>query len=178
MSLIRRAQQWGSLSRIWYLYDAKWQDPYQSAVHLVPYLLGKTKPIYAPMSLCGDHVVVINSKDIALRGDEWKKRVYFHHTTYHSGDTWTLAWELHRKNKTMIVKKAVYHAMRNNLQRRHTMERLHIYPDDNVPKEIMENISNQIPQLRPVPTKLYDISEQVVDKFPRLMAYPSNYILK
>ncbi|CAG5081517.1 Similar to mRpL13: 39S ribosomal protein L13 [Cotesia congregata] len=178
MSLIRRAQQWGSMSRIWHIYDAKWQDPYKSAVYLVPFLQGKIKPIYAPLTLVGDHVVVINSKDIALRGDEWKKRVYFHHTTYHSGDTWTLAWELHRKNKTMIFKKAVYHALRGNLQRRHTMERLHIFPDENVPEEIMKNVSNQIRQLRPVPTHLDLIHEEVKEEFPRIMSYPSNYILK
>lgn len=52
---------------------------------------------------CGDHVIVINSKEIALRGDEWQKRVYFHHTGFHGGATWTLAWELHSKDPTMVV---------------------------------------------------------------------------
>lgn len=51
---------------------------------------------------CGDHVVVINSKEIALAGTEWRKRVYFHHNTYHGGATWTLAWELHSKDPTMV----------------------------------------------------------------------------
>lgn len=53
---------------------------------------------------CGDHVVVINSKEIALCGDEWRKRVYFHHNTYHGGATWTLAWELHEKDPTLVTK--------------------------------------------------------------------------
>ena len=52
---------------------------------------------------CGDHVVIINSKEIALCGDEWQKRVYFHHTTYHGGATWTLAWELHHKDPTLVT---------------------------------------------------------------------------
>jgi len=47
-------------------------------------------------------VVVINSKDIALPGDEWRQRVYFHHTGYPGGATWTLAWELHDKDPTMV----------------------------------------------------------------------------
>ena len=51
---------------------------------------------------CGDHVVIINSREIALRGDEWKKRVYFHHTGYPGGASWTLAWELHEKDPTMV----------------------------------------------------------------------------
>lgn len=51
---------------------------------------------------CGDHVVVINSQDIALKGDEWFYRVYFHHTGYPGGATWTKAYELHQKDPTMV----------------------------------------------------------------------------
>ncbi|XP_063986874.1 large ribosomal subunit protein uL13m [Diachasmimorpha longicaudata] len=178
MSLVRRGQHWATFAQIWHLYDAKWQDPYKSAVLLTKYLKGLHKPIYHPMNNCGDHVVVINSRDIALRGDEWSKRVYFHHNTYHSGDTWTLAWELHKKNKTMIMQKAVYHAMRGNLQRRHTMQRLHIYEDENVPEEILQNVSSQIRQLRSQPVRLDHISPEEIENFPRVMKYPENYILR
>lgn len=51
---------------------------------------------------CGDHVIVINSADIALPGDEWQKRVYFHHTGYPGGASWTLAWELHNKDPVLV----------------------------------------------------------------------------
>ena len=46
--------------------------------------------------------MVINSRDIALPGDEWEKRVYFHHTGYAGGATWTLAWQLHEADPTMV----------------------------------------------------------------------------
>ena len=48
------------------------------------YLEGRNKPIYHPFTDCGDHVVVINSKDVSLLGREWQYRVYFHHTGYPS----------------------------------------------------------------------------------------------
>lgn len=87
--------------------------------------MGLHKPIYHPMSKlflpsipldyflihkrilfilddCGDHVVVINTADVALPGDEWKKRVYFHHTGYPGGASWTLAWQLHEKDPKMV----------------------------------------------------------------------------
>lgn len=51
----------------------------------------------------GDHVVAINTAKIALPGDEWTKRVYFHHTGYAGGATWTLAHELHEKDKTKVI---------------------------------------------------------------------------
>lgn len=50
----------------------------------------------------GDHVVVMNSKNIAFPGEEWRRRVYFHHTGYSGGASWTPAWELHSKDPTMV----------------------------------------------------------------------------
>lgn len=126
-------QQWATLSRMWYLFDAQWQDPFHSAKVLSLYLSGQNKPIYHPFSGllfviityklsswcyfikfpddCGDHIVVINSREIALRGDEWKKRVYFHHTGYPRGASWTLAWELHKKDPTMVRLSSPYPEM-------------------------------------------------------------------
>jgi len=37
-----------------------------------------------------------------MRGDEWEKRVYFHHTGYAGGASWTKAFELHKKDPTMV----------------------------------------------------------------------------
>lgn len=69
--------------------------------------MGMHKPIYHPMNDCGDVVVCINSRDIALRGDDWRQRAYFHHTGYPGGATWTLAWEVHNKDPTMVSSKSV-----------------------------------------------------------------------
>lgn len=35
---------------MWYVYDAKWQDPYKSAEVIAAHLKGSHKPIYHPMS--------------------------------------------------------------------------------------------------------------------------------
>lgn len=37
-----------------------------------------------------------------MRGDEWQRRVYFHHTGYAGGASWTKAWELHKKDPQMV----------------------------------------------------------------------------
>nr|CAD7464048.1 unnamed protein product [Timema tahoe] len=171
-------KQWATFARVWHIYDATWQNPFDSAKKICKVLMGVNKPVYHPLVDCGDQVVVINSRDIALPGDEWKKRVYFHHTGYHGGATWTLAWELHEKDPTMVMWKAVYHHMKGNLKRRHTMQRLHIYPDSNVPKEIMENISNQIRQPRRVPIRLDTYSEEDVQQYPKVADWPKDYILR
>ncbi|XP_063698488.1 large ribosomal subunit protein uL13m [Culicoides brevitarsis] len=178
MSLVKRGQQWGTFAKIWHIYDCKWQNPFQSAELIKRALLGLHKPIYHPMNYCGDHVVCINTKDIALPGTEWTKRAYFHHTGYPGGATWTLAWELHTKDKTMIMKKAVYSSMRGNLQRRHVMQCLHLFPDDKVPEEIMQNVTSQIRQPRAVPTRLDHIDKETLESFPQLLDFPKNYVLR
>ncbi|XP_030745767.1 39S ribosomal protein L13, mitochondrial [Sitophilus oryzae] len=178
MSTLKRVQQWATFARIWHIYDATWQNPFKSAELLKKFLMGVHKPIYHPMNDCGDHVVIINSADIALPGDEWKKRAYFHHTGYPGGASWTLAWDLHRKDATMILKKAIYNSMDGNLQRRYTMQRLHIFPDANVPKHLLENVSNQIRQLRPVPKRLDKYNLEEVKTFPKLIDYPKDYIIR
>uniref|UniRef100_A0A1B0DH47 Uncharacterized protein n=1 Tax=Phlebotomus papatasi TaxID=29031 RepID=A0A1B0DH47_PHLPP len=188
MSATQRVQQWATFARTWHIYDCTWQNPYESAQIIRKHLMGLHKPIFHPMKQnlifslfpddCGDHVVAINTKEIALPGNEWQKRAYFHHTGYPGGATWTLAWELHEKDPTMIVKKAVYNAMRGNLQRRYTMQRLHLFPDDKVPEDILANVSNQIPSLRKVPERLDKMDPDTVKTFPKIMDWPDDYILK
>lgn len=179
MYYLPRVQQWATFARIWHVFDATWQNPYQSAELLKKYLLGIHKPVFHATNDCGDHVIVINSKEVALPGDEWEKRVYFHHTGYpRGGATWTLAHELHKKDPTLIIKKAVYNSMDGNIQRRYTMERLHIFEDANVPMELMKNVSNQIRQLRSVPKRLDSYSVEETESFPKIMDYPKDYILK
>lgn len=113
-----------------------------------------------------------------MPGDEWKKRAYFHHTGYPGGGTWTLAWELHSKDAKMIMKKAIYRSLGGNLQRRYAMQRLHIFEDDQVPPTLLENVTNQIRQLRRVPERLDHIDKSIVDNFPKVMNFPEEYLPK
>jgi hypothetical protein len=76
------------------------------------------------------------------------------------------------------VKKAVYSAMDGNLQRRYTMQRLYIYPDDKMPENIKQNITNQIRQLRLVPKRLDHYAPEEVQQFPKVMDWPKDYILR
>lgn len=77
-----------------------------------------------------------------------------------------------------IMHKAVYNAMKGNIQRRHTMQRLHLFSDANVPADILANISNQIRQSRLVPKRLDHIDEKTIAEFPKIMDYPKDYVLR
>lgn len=76
------------------------------------------------------------------------------------------------------MKKAIYRALGGNLQRRHTMQRLHLFKNDEVPQEIVENISNQIRQTRPVPKRLDHYDPEITENFPKIFDFPNDYIKK
>lgn len=73
---------------------------------------------------------------------------------------------------------AVYGAMKTNLQRRYTMQRVHLFPDDNIPEDILANISNQLRQDRPVPKSITEYDEETIKNFPKIMDYPEDYVVK
>lgn len=68
--------------------------------------------------------------------------------------------------------------MAGNIQRRYTMEMLHIFPDSNVPQDLLKNVSNQIKQLRPKPKRLDHYDEEYVKQYPKIIDYPSDYVLR
>lgn len=53
------------------------QDVWILGKKVANYLAGKHKPIYHPFTDCGDHVVVINCKDVAMHGFNWKNQRFF-----------------------------------------------------------------------------------------------------
>lgn len=175
LSKHKRAKQWAVFSRLWHLYDAKWQNPFDSAVLITKYLSGKNKPIFHTLSDCGDHVVVINTAEIAMPDTEWRYRMYRHHTMRAGGESFTPAWELQNKDPTKVLWKAVYKECGPTLLRHTRMQRLHLFPDDSIPKEIAENICSQIRQLRPVPKRLKEYTQEELDKFPKIFEWPEDY---
>lgn len=175
----RRATQWTTFARQWYLYDANQQDVFDSAHRIARYLHGKHKPIYDTEQDCGDHVVVFNARHVSLPDQEWKLRQYFHHSHYSGGKKWTPAWELHAKDPNLVLYKAIYRACGNiGLKRHELIARLHMYPDDQVPEHVMENISGYIRQLRPVHKPIDGYSEEELKQFPKLFDYPEDYAKK
>lgn len=76
------------------------------------------------------------------------------------------------------MQKAVYSALGATLARRYNMARLHVYYDDNIPENIKGNLSNQIKQIRPVPTRLDHISQEELDNFPQILKFPETFVLR
>lgn len=171
LTKLRRVKQWQTFARTWWLYDAKWQDPFDSGLLIARYLTGKHKPIWHPDSECGDHVVVMNVSQIALPNEEWRWRHFFHNTQFRGGQTWASAWEMHQKDPTFVLERAIYRYCGKDDARLRAFARLVLLKDENIPEEIKEKISAQIRQVRPVPRKLDEISQEEMDSFPKLFDF-------
>lgn len=171
LTKLRRVKQWETFARTWWVYDAKWQDPYDSGLLIGRYLLGKHKPIWYPKADCGDHVVVINASQIALPNEEWKWRYFFHNTQWAGGQNWKSAWELHLKDPTFVMERAIYKHCGRQEERIKAFPRLVLLKGSEIPATIQEKISAQIRQVQPVPERLEDIDEKTLADFPKLFDY-------
>lgn len=164
----RITQQWATFGRLWYILNAERQSPGRIANVVCPILQGMHKPIYYHAVDCGDHVVIYNTRHIALEGETWIRKLYHHHTGYPGGHSMTPAYEVHAKDPKKIVHKAIYGMMPKHLHRRTMMTRLHLFPDDIIPPEILENISEQIKPPIDAVRRLDEYTEEERAAFPRL----------
>lgn len=135
------------------------------------YLLGKHKPIWHPGLECGDHVVVINGSQVALPNEEWKWRYFFHNTQFKGGQTWAAAYELHLKDPTFVLERAIYRYCGRQDPRLRAFARLTLLTGEEIPQEIQEKITDQIRQQRPVPQKLKDIPAEEIERFPKVFDF-------
>lgn len=170
-------KQWATFARVWYLLDGKMQPPGKLAALASVRLQGLHKPVYHQLSDCGDHVVIMNTRHIAFSGNKWEQKVYSSHTGYPGGFKQVTAAQLHRKDPVAIVKLAIYGMLPKNLHRRTLMKRLHLFPDEDIPEDILKNLTEELPQPRKVPRRLDEYTQEEIEAFPRVWSPPEDYRL-
>lgn len=72
----------GEVERKWYVIDAKGKTLGKVAAEAATLLRGKHKVTYTQHVDCGDHVIVVNCKDIVLTGNKLTQKVWYRHTGY------------------------------------------------------------------------------------------------
>ena len=93
--------------RKWHILDAKGATLGRLATQAATLLRGKHKPTYTPNLDTGDHVIVINAKEIRLTGKKMNTKTYHHHTGYPGGLKSITAERLIEKKPTEVVNKAI-----------------------------------------------------------------------
>ena len=109
----------------WYLIDAKGQVLGRLSTVVAGLLMGKGKATITPGQDSGDHVIVINAKDIATTGKKDDKP-YFRHTGYPGGLKKATLSELRKTYPDRILKEAIKGMLPKNRLGAAMIKKLHI----------------------------------------------------
>lgn len=118
------------LKRDWHLVDAKEKVLGRLAPGIASYLQGKHKRNYVSYLDCGDHVVVVNAKDVTLTGRKEKSKVYTRYSGYPGGLKTVSVSAMRSKNPAKIIEQAVSGMLPKNKYRSDRLRRLHVYKDE------------------------------------------------
>ncbi len=96
-----------SITRKWYLVDARGKVLGRLAARVAGLLIGKHKPTYARHLDVGDHVVVINADKVELTGQKLADKVYRWHSGYIGGLREVRAETMLRTHPERVIEWAV-----------------------------------------------------------------------
>ena len=118
------------IKREWHMVDAKGQILGRMASRIAKRLMGKDKPTYAPHLDMGDHVVVINAKDVELTGRKMQNKVYYSHSGYPGGFKEEKISDLMKKHPEKVIERAVSGMLPKNRLHDKRMRRLKVFADE------------------------------------------------
>ena len=115
------------IERKWYVVDAEGATLGRLASEIAKVLRGKNKPEYTPHIDTGDYVIVINADKVVLTGKKLVQKVYFRHSGYLGGDSYTKAGDMLAKNPVKMVELAVKGMIPKNRLGSQIYTKLHVY---------------------------------------------------
>jgi large subunit ribosomal protein L13 len=115
------------IERRWYVIDATGAVLGRLASEVAAILRGKHKPIFAPHMDTGDHVIVINAREVRLTGDKEAKKFYYRHSGYPGGLTVTQYAKLLSDRPELAVEKAIKGMLPKNRLGRAMAKKLQVY---------------------------------------------------
>ena len=116
-----------TIDRKWYVVDATDMTLGRLASEVAKVLRGKNKAIFTPHIDTGDYVIVINADKVVLTGKKLVQKVYFRHSGYLGGDSYTKAGDMLAKNPVKMVELAVKGMIPKNRLGSQIYTKLHVY---------------------------------------------------
>jgi large subunit ribosomal protein L13 len=117
----------GAVEERWYLVDARGQTLGRLATNVARVLRGKHRPLFTPHVNTGEHVIVVNAKDIVVTGRKRTEKVYDRYSGYPGGRRTRTFEEAVSRDPTFPL----YHAVRGMLQHNtlgaEQLKRLRVY---------------------------------------------------
>jgi len=116
-----------TISRKWYIIDASGKPLGRVAVEAAKLLRGKHKPTFTPNVDTGDHVIILNVKDVILTGNKLDQKIYRHHSGYIGGMKETPARVMLEKQPGKAMMLAVKGMLPHNRLGRQMINKLRVY---------------------------------------------------
>ena len=115
------------IERKWYIIDAANKPLGRVATEAAKLLRGKHKPTFTPKLDVGDHVIIINCKDVILTGNKLNNKVYRHHSGYIGGMKEVVAKDMLGNNPEKAMMLAIKGMLPHNSLGRQTIKKLRVY---------------------------------------------------
>lgn len=116
-----------TVKRDWFVIDAENKVLGRLATEIARRLRGKHKAEYTPHVDTGDYIVVINADKVAVTGNKFKDKMYYHHTGYPGGIKSVNFEKLQAAKPEMIIEKAVKGMLPKNPLGRDMFRKLKVY---------------------------------------------------
>ena len=115
------------IERKWNILDAANKPLGRVATEAAKLLKGKHKPTYTPNIDTGDHVIILNAKDVILTGNKLDNKIYRHHSGYIGGMKETPARVMLEKNPEKAMTLAIKGMLPHNSLGRAQLKKLRVY---------------------------------------------------
>ena len=116
-----------TVTRDWYVIDAKDMPLGRVASKAAVILRGKHKVTYTPHVDCGDYVIIINAKEVALTGNKLENKMYYDHSRYVGGLRERTAKEMKENYSEEMIERAVKGMLPHNRLGRQMYKKLFVY---------------------------------------------------
>lgn len=124
----------------WYVLDAEDQILGKVATTAATILRGKHKPTFTPHLNCGDYVIVINAKKIAVTGDRLDQKIYYRHSGYPGGLRQETLRQALLKHPERVIERAVKGMLPHNRLGADILHRLKVYAGPTHPHEAQQPV--------------------------------------
>lgn len=113
----------------WLLLDAEGESLGRIAAKAASLLRGKHRPEFSPHHVCGDNVLVVNIKKLAIHPSKMTQKIFYRHTAYMGHMKRSSLGASLQKNPCAVVRNAVKGMLPKNRLRDPLLKRLHVFTD-------------------------------------------------
>ena len=122
-----------TVTRDWYVIDAKDMPLGRVASKAAVLLRGKHKVTYTPHVDCGDYVIIVNADKVALTGNKLENKIYYDHSRYVGGLRERTAKEMRENYPVEMLERAVEGMLPHNRLGRAMYKKLFVYAGEEHP---------------------------------------------